>query len=155
MAGMCSDPAELAKYRVHLGRSGEAVSIITPCCGRRTDCDSVVDVRAVANIPHDWLCDGCQHRLAADKRNTWTRSRFARATGAGWREIKGLRVKELLNEKMQTEGRLTPDIDRPVIEASLPNNTRDIPGTEPPGGDPPTRENVAIEAPLQWDRTSR
>lgn len=147
MGNMCSDPIALARYRTHNGPTGEAVSVRCPTCNRKTDCDSVLDVRMIDGIRHEWLCDTCRHRLIADRRNGWTRSKLARAAGKGWREVKDLRVKELLRERMQVNKRITPDTERTEIASSLPDNTVDIPGTEAPSS---TGQAVAIDAPLRW-----
>ena len=109
---------------------GEAPTIQAPCCGRRTDPDSVLDVRMVPGIGHDFLCDACQHRLIADGRNGWTRSRLARAAGLGWPEIREHRIRELLHEEVRREGRIDRRTALARIEATTP--ARDIPDTEAP-----------------------
>ena len=125
--------ARLLKAPPHgsLGR-GEAPNIDAPCCGRRTDPDSVLDVRMVEGIAHDFLCDACRWRLVADKHNGWTRSRLARAAGLGWPEIREHRIRELMAEEMQRDGRINRSeaftrLQRDVLK-------RDIPGTEAPPG---------------------
>ena len=122
-----ADPAALARF-LERGASGEAPSIRAPCCGRRTDPDSVLDVRMVAGLEHDWLCDACRFRLIADKRNGWTRSRLARAAGLGWPEVRELRIQELMAEEMRQNGRM----DRQETFKRLQRETpaTNIPGTE-------------------------
>lgn len=67
--------------------------IYAPCCKRKTPADTVVDVRAIEGTvvsgggafeprDHDWLCDGCLHRLYADPTNEWTKSKMLEARGA-------------------------------------------------------------------------
>lgn len=132
MATMGADPAAVARFLVHRGApASEAPSVFTPCCRQRSDPDAILDVRMVTNLPYDWLCDGCRHRLVADLRNTWTRSRLSRAAGLGWPEIRAYRVKELLAERMTQTGKLDPT-DRVDIESMTPE--QNIPGTEPPTG---------------------
>lgn len=134
MANLGADPLALARFLKplpagSLGR-GEAPTISVPCCGRRTDPDSVLDVRMVDGIAHDFLCDACRHRLIADTRNGWTYSKLARAAGLGWPEIREHRIRELMAEEMRRDGR----IDRGNTFDRLQRDVaeRDIPGTEAP-----------------------
>ena len=134
MANLGADPEMLARYRVMPAgyQSGEAPSVYAPCCGRRTDCDSVLDVRMIDGIAQDWLCNACRHRLVADRRNGWTKSKLTRAAGLGWPEVRELRAKELLAERMRRDGRLQIEDAIREMERELPE--RDIPGTEAPPG---------------------
>lgn len=130
-----ADPIALAAARKAAGLSGphgEAPTIRAPCCGRLTDPDSVLDIRMVPGIGHDFLCDACRHRLVADKHNAWTHSKLARAAGLGWPEIREHRIRELLAEEVRTTGR----IDRSKAHATISNDlpARNIPGTEAPPG---------------------
>lgn len=109
---------------------GIVPSVYAPCCGRRTDCDAVLDVRTISNIPGDWLCNHCKHLLLVDPTNGWTASKLARACGHGWDEIRQLRIKELVRERMAERGGIQIEVDRKEIAASLP--LENIPGTEPP-----------------------
>ena len=131
MANLGADPVALARFLKGPVR-GEAPTINAPCCGRRTDPDSVLDIRMISAIDHDFLCDGCRHRLVADKRNGWTHSRLARAAGLGWPEVREHRIRELMAERMQLEGRINRREAWEQIESDLP--MRDIPGTEAPPG---------------------
>lgn len=111
---------------------GEAPTILSPCCGRRTDPDSVLDLRMIPGIAHDFLCDACRHRLVADTQNGWTSSKLARAAGLGWPEVRERRIQELMAEEMRSNGRL----DRQKTFARLQQETPaiNIPGTEAPPG---------------------
>lgn len=129
MANLGADAEALARYRVGPG-GGEAPTITAPCCGRLTDPDSVLDVRMVQGIDHDFLCDACRHRLIADKQNGWTHSKLARAAGLGWPEVREHRIRELMAERMQLEGRINRREAWEQIDRDTP--ARDIPGTELP-----------------------
>lgn len=135
MANLGADPKVLARFlkapRPGTVR-GEAPSISAPCCGRRTDPDSVLDIRMVQGIAHDYLCDACRHRLIADKQNGWTGSRLARAAGLGWPEIREHRIRELMAEEMQREGRIDRQKAFERIQKETP--ATNIPGTEAPPG---------------------
>lgn len=131
MANLGADPEALARF-LERGASGTAPTVRAPCCGRRTDSDSVLDIRMVPGIDHDFLCDACRHRLVADKQNGWTHSRLARAAGLGWPEIRERRIQELMAEEMWKNGR----IERQKTFARLQEETpaRNIPETEAPPG---------------------
>ena len=131
MANLSADPNALARSLVR-GATGTAPTIIAPCCGRRTDPDSVLDVRMVPGITHDFLCDGCRHRLVADERNGWTHSRLARAAGLGWPEVREHRIRELMVEEMRRDGRMDRQETFKRLQAETP--ARDISGTEAPPG---------------------
>ena len=126
-----ADKEVLARF-LKRGTSGEAPTILSPCCGRRTDPDSVLDVRMIQGIAHDFLCDACRHRLIADPQNGWTHSKLARAAGLGWPEIRERRIQELMAEEMRTNGRM----ERQKTFARLQKETpaTNIPGTEAPPG---------------------
>ena len=135
MANLGADPDVLAQFLKAPPSGterGAAPSISAPCCGRRTDPDSVLDVRMVGGLEHDWLCDACRFRLIADKRNGWMRSRLARAAGLGWPEVRELRIQELMAEEMRQNGRM----DRQETFKRLQRETpaTNIPGTEAPPG---------------------
>ena len=131
MANLSADLEAVERFRIGPG-GGEAPTIKAPCCGRLTDPDSVLDVRMIPGSDHDFLCDACRHRLVADKRNGWTHSRLARAAGLGWPEIREHRVRELMAEQMQTDGRINRREAWVQIDRDLP--ARNIPGTEAPPG---------------------
>ena len=132
MANLGEDAEALTAALVNPNaKSGTVPSVYAPCCGRRTDSDAVLDVRNVKNIPGDWLCNHCKHHLLADPKNEWTASKLARAAGLGWDEIRELRIKELLRERMVERGVIKIGVDREEIDASLPREN--ILGTEPPG----------------------
>ncbi len=131
MTNLGADPDALAQYRIGTG-GGEAPTITAPCCGRLTDPDSVLDIRMVPGIDHDFLCDACRHRLVADKRNDWTHSKLARAAGLGWPEIREHRMRELMAEEMQRDGRMDRQKRADQIQAETPASN--IPGTEAPPG---------------------
>ena len=126
-----ADKEVLARFLKRTNQ-GEATTILSPCCGRRTDPDSVLDVRMVPGIGHDFLCDACRHRLIADPQNGWTSSKLARAAGLGWPEIRERRIQELMAEEMRANGRM----ERQKRFARLQKETpaRNIPGTEAPQG---------------------
>ena len=131
-----ADKQALAQF-LKRGATGTAPTVRAPCCGRRTDPDSVLDVRMIPGIAHDFLCDACRHRLRADPENGWTSSKLARAAGLGWPEIRERRIQELMVEEMQRNGR----INRTEAFARLQRDTpeRDIPGTEAPSWTTPWR----------------
>ena len=136
MANLGADKKALAQFlkappHGSLGR-GEAPNIDAPCFGRRTDPDSVLDVRMVEGIAHDFLCDACRHRLVADPENGWTYSKLSRAAGLGWPEIRERRIQELMAEEMRANGR----IERQKTFARLQRETPEtnIQGTEAPQG---------------------
>ncbi len=129
MANLGADKQALERYRIG---GGQAPTVKAPCCGRRTDSDSVLDVRMVSGIDHEFLCDGCQYRLIADKQNDWTRSRLARAAGLGWPEIREHRAREVMAEEVCRDGRINRSEACARIRSELPE--RDIPGTEAPPG---------------------
>ena len=126
-----ADKEVLARF-LKRGASGEAPTVHAPCCGRLTDSDSVLDVRMIQGIAHDFLCDACRHRLIADNHNGWTHSKLARAAGLGWPEIRERRIQELMAEEMRKNGR----IERQKTFARLQKETPaiNIPGTEAPPG---------------------
>jgi len=85
------------------------VEVIAPCCGRKTAADSILDVRDApgtvvaggGHLPpkdHDWLCDGCRHRLYADPSNDWTRSRLYSAVGSDPEHVRMLHARELADQ---------------------------------------------------------
>ena len=77
-------------------------------------------------------CDACRHRLIADNRNGWTRSKLARAAGLGWAEIREHRIQELMIEEMRRDGRMDRQETFKRLQAETPANN--IPGTEAPLG---------------------
>jgi hypothetical protein len=80
--------------------------ITAPCCGRRTPADTVIDVSRIpgtivrggghrAPADHDWLCDGCMHRLVLDDANSWSYSRLFSALGAPAETVRRHHAREL------------------------------------------------------------
>ena len=126
-----ADKEVLARF-LKRGTSGEAPTILSPCCGRRTDPDSVLDVRMIQGIAHDFLCDACRHRLVADPGNGWTYSKLSRAAGLGWPEIRERRIQELMAEEMVRDGRINRSEAFTRLQRDVP--ATNIPGTEAPPG---------------------
>lgn len=89
-----ADFPEIARQYLVSGTDVTPTAMVyAPCCQRRTPADTVIDVRAVKGTivagggifppqDHDWLCDGCQHRMVLDRRNAWTRSALLEARNA-------------------------------------------------------------------------
>lgn len=113
-------------------KGGAAPTIKAPCCGRQADVDSVLDVRGVPGIGHDFLCSACRHRLIADKQNDWTHSRLARAAGLGWPEVREHRIRELAAEEEIRDGRIDRHATQRRLRREVPETN--IPGTEAPPG---------------------
>lgn len=132
MANLGADPEALARFLVPSRASGAAPTIRTPCCGRLTGPDFVLDVRMVPGIDHDFLCDACRHRLVANRHNGWTYSKLARAAGLGWPEIREYRIRELMTEEMRRDGRINRSESFARLQRDVP--THNIPGTEAPPG---------------------
>ena len=135
MANLGADKEVLARFLTPLSPGtvrGEAPTILCPCCGRRTDPDSVLDVRMIQGIAHDFLCDACRHRLIADPQNGWTSSKLARAAGLGWPEIRERRIQELMAEEMRSNERMERQKTFARLQKETP--TTNIPGTEAPPG---------------------
>lgn len=126
-----ADSAALARF-LKRGARGTAPTVHAPCCGRLTDSDSVLDVRTIPGIAHDFLCDTCRHRLVADNQNGWTPSKLARAAGLGWPEIRERRIQELMAEEMRTNGRM--DRQKTFARLQKETPTTNIPETEAPPG---------------------
>lgn len=86
----------------------------SPCCGRRTPADTVLDCRHIkgtvargGNVrpakDHDWLCDGCVHLLWRDPSNAWTPSTLFDAMGAPDAIVVHHRARELAREKERAD----------------------------------------------------
>lgn len=114
---------------------GLVTVVRAPCCGRRTAAHTVIDVRAVAGtvvrgggvrepVDHDWLCDGCVHRLYADQTNPWTPSKLYSALGAPPDAVRFLRARELASEAATADHRAgrphRPNEAHAAALASLP-----------------------------------
>jgi hypothetical protein len=90
----------------------EDTDIFAPCCGRRVIACAVADVRGIKGtivagggvrppIDHDWLCDGCRHRLFLDATNDWTESKLLEARGAPILMVHWHRAEEWRAEMVQ------------------------------------------------------
>jgi hypothetical protein len=86
-----------------------STEVFAPCCGRRTAADSILDVRDVKGTvvrggghqpakDHDWLCDGCRHRLYHDSPGGWTPVKLMTACRARPETIRSLKIHERLAE---------------------------------------------------------
>jgi hypothetical protein len=94
----------------------EDTDIFAPCCGRRVIACAVADVRGIKGtvvsgggvrpaIDHDWLCDGCRHRLFLDPTNDWTESKLLEARGAPAQMVQWHRAEEWRLEMVNQCGR--------------------------------------------------
>lgn len=118
MKTLAHSPHLATQYAVHAGspEPGCLLEVYAPCCGRRTMADVVLDVRRVPGtvvraggvrspVDHDWLCDGCRHRLYADPSNDWTPSRLHSAVGAHPDLVRAMYAHELADEVAQLNHR--------------------------------------------------
>lgn len=142
MKTLADDLTVAARYAVHGAppAAGCLMEVYAPCCGRRTMADAVLDVRRVpgtvvraagvrAPADHDWLCDGCRHRLYADDLNGWTPSRLHSAVGVHPDLVRAMYAHELA-EHVETlnhahRGEHAPAGVYEMILATLP------PGVDP------------------------
>lgn len=80
-------------------------AVIAPCCGRITPAATILDVRHIKGTKvrggghrpatdHDWLCDGCSHRMIVDESNDWTMSTLLERCGASEQVVLHHRTRE-------------------------------------------------------------
>jgi hypothetical protein len=110
-------PDLVLAWRVHATDDphNEDTEIYAPCCGRKTIACSVADVRMVPGTvvsgggwrppkDHDWLCDGCRHRLFIEHADAWSESKLFKARGAPIQIVHWHRAVEWQEEMVRRVG---------------------------------------------------